>query len=101
MRMKFRFRRSRPMFPAMPPRTKQFLLGGAALVAAIALPAIAQDRPESILPPGFGNQPAPAPEPTTNNSEPASSTPAQRPPFEGSLVDIVDSLTAAEELPEP
>ena len=35
-------------------RTKQFLIGGAALAAALALPAIAQDQPESILPPGFG-----------------------------------------------
>jgi hypothetical protein len=33
----------------------------AALAAALALPALAQDRPESILPPGFGETPQPAP----------------------------------------
>jgi hypothetical protein len=89
------------MFPAMLPRTKQFLLGGAALVAAIALPAIAQDRPESILPPGFSEPTTAAPEPVANNGEAESSTPAQRRSFEGSVVEIVDSLTAADELPEP
>jgi len=82
----------------MPLRTKQFLIGGAALVIAIALPAIAQDRPESILPPGFGDPATPVPEPTTNNAEPAASTPSRRPSFEGSVVEIVDSLTAAEAL---
>lgn len=35
----------------------------ALLAAGAALPALGQDRPESILPPGFG-QPAPAPTPT-------------------------------------
>ena len=100
--MKCRFRRSSQTFRAMQLRAKHFLIGGAAVVAAIALPAIAQDRPESILPPGFGD-PAPAPEPVTNNAEPAPSTPSPRPAFEGSLVEIVDSLTGAEalETPEP
>lgn len=82
----------------MPLRTKQFLIGGAALVVAIALPAIAQDQPESILPPGFGDPATPAPEPATNDTQPAPSTPSQRPSFEGSIVEIVDSLTAAEVL---
>jgi len=79
-------------------RTKQFLIGGSALVVAIALPALAQDRPESILPPGFGDPATPAPEPVTNEAETAPSTSAQRPSFEGSIVEIVDSLTAAETL---
>jgi hypothetical protein len=49
------------------PRTK--LLAAAATVLALALPALAQDRPTSILPPGFGDtQPPP---PVQNNSAPA------------------------------
>jgi hypothetical protein len=83
-------------------RTKQFLIGGAALVVAIALPAIAQDRPESILPPGFDDPATPAPEPATNETEPAASTPSRRPAIEDSLVEIVDSLISGElETPEP
>jgi len=86
----------------MPPRTKQFLIGGAALVAAIALPAIAQDRPESILPPGFGDPATPPPEPATNATEPAPSTSSRRPSIEESLVEIVDSLISDEpETAEP
>lgn len=86
----------------MPLRTKQFLIGGAALVVAIALPAIAQDRPESILPPGFGDPAAPSPEPVTNNAEPAASTPSRRPSIEESLIEMVDSLIAGDlETEEP
>lgn len=86
----------------MPPRTKQFLIGGAALAVAVALPAIAQDRPESILPPGFGEPTTPAPEPATNDTEPAATTPSQRPSIEDSLVEIVDSLIGDElEAEEP
>ena len=83
----------------MPLQTKQFLIGGAALVAAIALPAIAQDRPESILPPGFGDPGTPAPAPVTNESQPAASTPSRRPPIEDSIVEMVDSLVSGEQLP--
>ena len=41
-----------------PPAKLLLLLGAAGLIAA--LPALAQDRPESILPEGFGETPAPA-----------------------------------------
>ncbi len=41
----------------------------AAAGLAIAIPALAQDRPESILPPGFG-EPAPAPAPSANSQAP-------------------------------
>jgi len=62
------------------PRNK--LLLAAAAVAAIAIPALAQDRPESILPPGFGESaPSPAPSPT-----PTQSTAPSAPPGEGSAV---------------
>jgi hypothetical protein len=80
----------------MPLQTKQYLIGGAALLAAIALPAIAQDRPESILPPGFGDPATPAPEPATNESQPATSAPSRRPTIEDSLVQMVDSLVAVD-----
>jgi hypothetical protein len=101
--MKFPCRPSRPTFQAMHLRTKQFLIGGGALALAIAIPAIAQDRPESILPPGFGDPAAPAPEPaTTNETEPATSAPSRRPAIEDSLVEMVDSLISGElQTPEP
>jgi len=81
----------------MPPRTKNILIGAAALAVAAALPAIAQDRPESILPPAFGEPAAPAPEPVTNNSEPTSPRPSvERQALEGSAVEIVESLLGDE-----
>src|SRR5687768_8711267 len=42
-------------------RAKLFLVVGAAL--AVTIPALAQDQPESLLPPGF-EEPAPSPTPT-------------------------------------
>ena len=61
------------MWPAMPPRTK--LLRRSALAVAgfavlAALPVIAQDRPESILPPGFGEPAAPQPPPAGTTTSP-------------------------------
>lgn len=78
----------------MPPRTKQILIGAAALAVAAAIPAIAQDRPESILPPGFGDPATPAPAPETNNAAPAARN--ERPSVEGSAVEIVESLLGEE-----
>lgn len=77
-------------------RTKQFLIGGAALAAALALPALAQDQPESILPPGFGDPATPAPEPVSNEAQPAQGP--SRQPAESAGVEIIDLLDAAEEL---
>lgn len=87
------------MSPPMPPRIKQLLAGTAAIAFALAIPAIAQDRPESILPPGFGEQPAPAPEPTTNDTRPVTNGSTQA-PSEGGGVEVVDLLDALEELIE-
>lgn len=86
------------MSPPMQPRTKQFLIGGAALAMILALPAIAQDRPESILPPGFGD-PATTPEPVNNITTAA---PSVRPtgPSESAGVEQVESLAPGEELTE-
>jgi hypothetical protein len=82
----------------MPPRAKQYLTGVAALAVALAIPALAQDRPESILPPGFGEPTTPQPQPTSNNAEPVTSPSGPRPAAEGPGVEIVDLLTALEDL---
>ena len=82
----------------MLPRTKQVLIGGVALVGALALPALAQDRPESLLPPDFG-EPTPAPQPVANESQPRETTrPQQQPPAEGGGVQVVDLIEALEEM---
>lgn len=79
-------------------RTKQFALAGAALAVALAIPAIAQDQPESILPPGFGDPATPATQPVSNDSQPSQPRPVDRQPSEGGAVEIVDLLQAADEL---
>ncbi|MBU3076367.1 hypothetical protein [Sphingomonas quercus] len=57
----------------MRPRNRAIALAALAGAAAIALPVLAQDsRPESLLPPGFG-EPAPAP---AAGAAPAAPTPA-------------------------
>jgi hypothetical protein len=59
--------------------SKRAILAASAIaLTALALPAIGQDAPESLLPPGFGD-PAPAPAPTPGGP-PAPGTPAAPPP---------------------
>ena len=54
-------------------RRAKLLIAAAAL--AVAIPALAQDQPESLLPPGFGEPaPAPQPQPTDNEASPAGGT---------------------------
>ena len=101
----------------MPLRRAESLLAAAAVVA-LALPALAQDRPTSILPPGFGDTapapaaPAPAPgspqpvspsasatpaAPAPAGSEPAAAAPA---PIGGASEDqvaVTDALTPEEQ----
>ncbi len=69
------------MWPAMPrrinrPSSRSLALSGLALLAA--LPALAQERPESILPPGFGEptapQQAPGTSPVASTATPAPDT---------------------------
>lgn len=79
-------------------QAKRLFLGGAALVIAVAIPAIAQDRPESILPPGFGDPSAPAPEPERNETEPARVPSRPQGSAEPGGVEIVDVLAALEEI---
>ena len=67
---------------------------------ALAIPALAQDQPESLLPPGFEDPPA-VPQPTTNESQPADRVaPPQRTPSEGGGVEIIDLLEALDEMAE-
>lgn len=61
-------------------RVKRLLAGAAA--AAIAANALAQERPESLLPPGFGQTPPPAPAPTP--AETSAPSPA-RPTLSGTI----------------
>ena len=80
--------------PVNRPRSK-FLLA-AAVVAVFAIPALAQDKPESILPPGFGD-PAPVPSPAqTKGPSPKPSTEAQ-PAESGAVVETgLSGLTPSE-----
>ena len=86
----------------MLPRTRKWLIGSAALAAALALPVLAQDRPESLLPPDFGT--APAPQPQANEVQPRAPAPSQQQPqqqqqpSEGGGVEIVDLVEALDEL---
>ena len=79
----------------MRPRTRNILAGVAALALAVGLPAIAQDRPESILPPGFGD-PANTPEPVNNSSATTNRPSTERQSVEGSAVEIVEALLGDE-----
>ncbi|MEO6113193.1 MAG: hypothetical protein ABIP07_01930 [Sphingomicrobium sp.] len=73
---------------------KRLLTGVAALAVVLALPALAQDKPESILPPGFGD-PLPAPGPAPAPSGTIAPSPS---PSEGAGVEVVDALLEAEPL---
>lgn len=88
------------MWRAMQRRTKQLLGGTAALAVLLALPAIAQDRPESILPEGFGDPTTVTPEPVQNTQSPrpATSAPSASSSDVGAGVEAVDTLSPLEEL---
>lgn len=58
-------------------RVSRLALIGAAVLAVVAIPAVSQDRPESILPPGFGSAPDAPPPPTR---KPEGDTPKARTP---------------------
>ncbi len=91
------------------------LLAGGALVALAAAASIAQERPESILPPGFGQPEQPTPSPSASPRalatsgataqpiprEKAGETPSDLPSAEPTPKPTVDAATLAEyELPE-
>ena len=86
-------------------RNKLLLLGGAALLG-VAIPALSQETPEPLLPPGFGDPEAPTPPPAGDPAPPAltpdtpgETTPApirSLPPSETTVVET----TSDENLPE-
>lgn len=79
-------------------RTKSFLIGSAALGLALAIPALAQDQPESLLPPAFEEPPTVA-QPVRNETQPVNNRqPERSTPPEGGGVEIVDLLEALDEL---
>ncbi|QDP20122.1 hypothetical protein [Sphingomonas xanthus] len=80
-------------------RADKALIGTAALAIALAIPAIAQDRPESILPPGFGEAQSPSPPPENSNSVATATASRPASPSSGeSEVETVESLSPMEEL---
>jgi hypothetical protein len=81
------------------PRIKPILIGSAALGIALAIPALAQEQPESLLPPGFEDPPT-AGQPVSNESQPASNAQPQPTAPEGGGIEIVDLLDALEEMAE-
>ena len=87
------------MWRAMRLRTKKLLGGSTALALLLALPAIAQDRPESLLPPGFGDPVAPAPQPASPSpARPQPTAPSRSDPGDTAGVQVIDSLAPLEKL---
>lgn len=83
-------------------RMSRVALGSFAL--ALALPVVAQQSPESLLPPGFGDAPeAPAPQPARPVAPGTPSAPSAAPalnpatPPDLSLIQPIDNAVAAEE----
>ncbi|MES2421858.1 MAG: hypothetical protein V4595_11250 [Pseudomonadota bacterium] len=92
---------------------KATLAAAVAVGALVALaPAIGQDRPESILPPGFGEPtPAPAPRPTapagtqptrpTGPSQPTTPPPSAAPAQSGAMIQPLPPTTPGDASPAP
>lgn len=66
-------------------RTKLAFGTALAVIASVAIPAIGQDRPESLLPPGF-DDPVPAPTPRATQA-PRPNAPATPPPVPAGVPD--------------
>jgi len=79
------------------PRTRSFLIGTATLGIALAIPALAQDQPESLLPPGF-EDPSTVRQPVNNESQPANAAQPRRISPEGGAVEVVDLIEALDQL---
>ena len=75
-------------------RPRSNLLLAAAVVALFAIPVLAQDKPESILPPGFGE---PAPAPTQSPAPSPTPGPETQPAESGAVVETgLSGLTLGE-----
>lgn len=65
------------------------------LALALALPVVAQETPESLLPPGFGDAPtSPAPQPAPQASRPTPVTPAPATPVVPPAFSVQDNAIA-------
>lgn len=74
-------------------------IGAVALIlAGVGLPALGQDKPESILPPGFGT-PAPAPAPTPSST--AQPTPSAANPLGLSILPVAAPSPTPTPTPSP
>lgn len=80
-------------------RASALLLGGAAALA-LALPALSQEGPESLLPPGFGDPKAPLPEPEPADpaapGEPGTPAPRTAPPPAAVAIPALEDLSPEE-----
>ncbi|MDQ3077513.1 MAG: hypothetical protein M3Q83_01570 [Pseudomonadota bacterium] len=83
----------------MPHRVNRRLALLIALAATAGGAAIAQDQPESILPPGFGEPAAPPPPPVSAPAQqaPAPATTRPRSPDLSRLEDVIESETSGDE----
>ncbi|WP_037500463.1 hypothetical protein [Sphingomonas jaspsi] len=84
----------------MPRRKAKILLAaGAGVALALTIPAIAQDKPESILPPGFGDPATPPPPPVNAPTLPQPTRPAPAPSgaAEGGAVQESSTLAPGDE----
>jgi hypothetical protein len=88
-------------------RARAKLLLAAAAALAVTIPALAQDQPESLLPPGF-EQPSPTPTPTPTTTENVTSntfspgeSAVELVPMDQALADLLEQeLPAPIELPD-
>ncbi len=77
------------------------LLAAAAAAVALTIPVLAQDQPESLLPPGFGESPTPAPTQNTTSSSAGGESAVEMVPLDEALADLVpQNLPPPIELPE-
>lgn len=77
------------------------LLAAAAAAVALTIPVLAQDQPESLLPPGFGESPAPAPTQNVTSSSAGGESAVEMVPLDEALADLVpQNLPPPIELPE-
>lgn len=72
------------------------LLAAAAAAIALTIPASAQDQPESLLPPGFGESPAPAPTQNATSNTAGDESAVEMVPLDEALADLVP-----QDLPPP
>jgi len=81
-------------------RRRAKLLLAAAAAVALTIPALAQDQPESLLPPGFGEPLAPAPSPSPSENATSNASGGESAVEMVSLDEAIADL-AVQDLPPP